>query len=115
MSTNFLSLKNRVMARIYFEYAKNLAREYPDYFMMGLFVAISLLSVSVVDVFNNTTGIMRSNVFSVFAFALAAIKNTSWIIQLFLAGFVVRLAILSAKIIYRNGSSIKWNLLRLRY
>lgn len=115
MSINFLSLKNRVMVRIYVQYAKDVVHEYPDYFMLGLFMIVSLLSVSIIDVFHNTTGILRNDMFSVFAFIFAAIKNTSIIIQLFMAGFIVRLAIISARFIYKGGANIKWRTIRFRY
>jgi hypothetical protein len=81
---NILDLKKRVMARIYIMYAKNIFMEYPDYFMLLLFVIVSFTLVSIHNVLAN---IPKDNPINIFNFLVIALKNTSWIIQVLIAGF----------------------------
>jgi hypothetical protein len=106
----FLSLKKRVMARIYIEYTKNLVTRHPDYFMLGVFAVTSFLLVSTRDVLNN---IPRNNLLGDFNFFIIAIRDTSWIIQIFIAGFFVR-AIVGGFILVHKNFSNKWSLSRFR-
>lgn len=110
---NFFNLKKRVMARIYLEYTKDIISGYPDYFMLGIFIIVSFVSVSIYDVLINTTNIMKNDYSSVLSFLIAAIKNTSWIIQILIAGFFIRTTIAGTKIAYRNMSN-KFSLIKFR-
>jgi hypothetical protein len=111
---NNLSLKRKIMARIYFEYTKNILSEYPDYFMFALFVITSFTLVSVRDVFINFRNTIGSNFFSTFNFAFAALRDTSWIIQILIAGFFARIAFLGIRKTYKN-LNIGWIGAKLRY
>ena len=106
----FLSLKKRVMARIYIEYTKNLVARHPDYFMLAVFAATSFLLVSTHDVLNN---IPRNNLFGDFNFFVVAIRDTSWVIQIFIAGFFIRAVIGGILLIRKNFSNNKWSFSRL--
>ena len=90
------------MARIYFEYTKNVLFEYPDYFMFALFIATAFMLVSIGDVFINITNISRDHSSSLFSFLFAALRDTSWIIQVLIAGFIIRVAISGIRMTYRN-------------
>lgn len=113
--SKLLNLKNKVMARIYLEYTKNLLVEHPDYFMLAAFLIVSFVSVSIYDVFANTAGILKTDVFSVFNFLIAAVKDTNWIIQAFLVGLLVRMTFLATRLTYRKSAGVKWPLAKLRY
>lgn len=99
MITNFLNLKKRVMARIYFEYTKSVLVNHPDYFMLVIFLIVSLTSVSIFDVFKN---LPKDNLSSAFNFSIAAILGTSWIIQILIAGFFVRVIVSGTIFGYKN-------------
>jgi hypothetical protein len=108
-----LNLKRRIMARIYFEYTKNILVGHPDYFMLGIFIIASFMLVSFQDVLNN---IPKNNLPSVFNFLVVAIRDTSWIIQALIAGFFVRVIIAGSIMAYKNID--KWSpvkLIRLKY
>lgn len=83
-------------------YAKNIFMGYFDYFMVGAFVIASLVLVSMRDVLNN---IPKSDLMGAFNFFVIAIRDTSWIIQIFIAGFIVRIFVSSARFIYKNFDS----------
>ncbi len=87
------------MLRVYLIYAKNLFVERFDYFMVGVFIVISLVMVSVQDVVHN---IPKDNWSSFFIFFISAIKNTSLVMQVFIAGFVLRALISSVRLTYKN-------------
>lgn len=94
-----LNLKRRVMARVYLEYTKNILVNNPDYFMLAIFIIVSLTSVSIFDVFRN---LPKDNFSSAFNFFIAAILSTSWIIQILIAGFFVRVIVSGTRMTYRN-------------
>lgn len=96
---NILDLRKRVMARIYAEYLKSALVEYQDYFMFLLFMIFFFTMVSVHNVWEN---IPKDNVVNTFNFLVVALKNTSWIIQVLIAGFFVRIAISGIKLTYKN-------------
>jgi hypothetical protein len=96
---NILDLKKRVMARIYIMYAKNIFMEYPDYFMLLLFVIVSFTLVSIHNVLAN---IPKDNPINIFNFLVIALKNTSWIIQVLIAGFFVRVIVSGIRLTYKN-------------
>lgn len=118
--SKILNLKRRVMARIYFEYSKRFLISHPDYFMFGIFLVVSLMTVSIFSVLINTTNILRNDTFSIFGFFVSAIKNTSWIIQLLIAGFAIRMALIGSKWVYKNRlaeilGKLNTNFIKLRY
>jgi hypothetical protein len=98
MNTN-INLKRRIMARIYFEYGKNAFLDYPDYFMLALFVVTAFLLVSIHNVLAN---LPKDNISNVFNFLIVAVRNTSLVIQLLLVGFFTRVVIGSSILIYKN-------------
>lgn len=109
---NILNLKRRVMARVYLEYIKSTFMEYPDYFMLGLFVLTSFAlvlvhEISVNDVLNNMP---KDNLSSTFDFLWVALWNTSWIIQALIAGFFIRVIIGGSISAYKNikDTSSNW-------
>lgn len=100
-----LSLKKRIMTRIYFEYAKSLMIGYPDYFMLGVFTLTTLILVSVGDVFGNIFNLLSSRNMapsSLLSFFWAAVMGTSWIIQLLILGFIVRILVAGSKVTYKG-------------
>ncbi len=97
MITN--SLKRRVMARIYLEYTKNLITEYPDYVMFLLFMVASFAFVSVRNVLAN---LPKDSLASTFIFFVSALKNTTWVIQVLIIGFLTRVAAASSVSAYRR-------------
>jgi|GEM_PF-4219911 len=99
MNTNFLNLKTRVMTRIYLRYIKNTFMERSDYFMFAIFVIVSYLLISIHDVLNN---IPKNDMSSAFNFFLVAVRNTSWIIQVLIAGLFIRACTICAKLLYKN-------------
>lgn len=103
------------MFRIYLEYTKDLILSRPDYFIFGIFAIFAFVSISILDVLANTTGILRNDAFSVFSFFIVAIKNTSWVMQVFIVGFIVRVVIAGTKPVFRNLNLRRWNLIKLRY
>lgn len=103
------------MACVYLEYTKNMFTGYPDYFMMGIFVAISFASVSIYDVFINTTNILQVNIFSIFSFFVSAILNTSRIIQILIAGFLIRTVFTGIKLAQKNIRNASWVMAKFRY
>lgn len=107
---NNSNLKRRVMIRVYVEYVKDAFMRYPDYFMFLLFVITSLMLVSMHDVFNN---IPKNNLSSAFNFFLVALRETSLIIQILIAGFFVRTIVASIMLAYKNIGSSKWFLTKL--
>jgi hypothetical protein len=111
------SLKRRIMAHIYFEYTKNAFLEYPDYFMFALFVATTFALVSISDVFVNITNVPRDHLSNFFNFAFIALRDTSWIIQALIAGFLVRVAVSGVRKSYKNINThwIESSLSKFRY
>jgi hypothetical protein len=102
------------MARVYFEYTKSALLEYPDYFMFVLFVVTSFMLVSVRDVFINMP---KDSLSHIFRFYVAALRDTSLIIQVLISGFFVRVIIGSGILVYKNMDS-RWSLaklIRLKY
>lgn len=93
----FLGLKKRIMVRIYVQYAKNIVAEHPDYFMLLIFATVSFMLISVNDVVHNIPLYSLSNAFGFF---VVAVKNTSWIIQILIVGFVIRT--IAAGIVFVN-------------
>ena len=93
------TLKSKVMARVYVEYTKNLLVEHADLFMSGLFVAASFVLVSIHDVLAN---IPKDNFTGLINFFVVAVKNTSIVIQVLLAGFLVRVLAGGAFKAYKN-------------
>ena len=109
------SLKKRIMLRVYLQYSQNVLKEYPDYFMFAVFIIFSFISISLYDVFVNTTSIIRNDAFSVFSFFTSAILNTSWIIQAFILGFLIRTAYAGIKSISKNIRNTNWIMAKFRY
>jgi len=103
------SLKRRIMARIYFEYTKNTFMEYPDYFMFALFMVSSFMLVSFHDVLIN---IPKDSFPHTFAFFVSALKNTSLVLQILIAGFFIRVIALGSVLTYKNIGA-KWSLTKL--
>jgi len=113
---NILNLKRRVMARIYVEYAKNILLDYPDYFMLLVFIVTAFILVSIHDVVNN---LPKNDLSSAFNFFVDALQKTSWIIQVMIAGFLVRVIVISSKLTYRNiknsNISANWLISKFKY
>jgi len=109
------SLKKRIMARIYVQYFKNILIDYPDYFMFGIFIIFSFVSISLYDVFVNTMSIIKTDFPSIFSFFYYAILNTSWIIQALIIGFLVRTAYIGIKTANKSLRSTNWIMAKLRY
>ena len=63
---------------------KSVLVNHPDYFMLVIFLIVSLTSVSIFDVFKIFPKIIYLRLFN---FSIAAILGTSWIIQILIAGF----------------------------
>lgn len=109
------SLKKRVMVRVYLHYARNAFGAYPDVFMFVIFLATSFTLVSFRDVFINLSS---NNFRGVFSFLVSAIKETSLILQILMAGFVIRVAAAGVKWAHKNlrpMTNINWLLSRVRY
>lgn len=87
------------MARIYLEYTKNTFMEYPDYFMLALFIATAFILISISDVLSN---LPKDSFPHAFNFLIIAFRNTSIVLQVLIAGFVVRVAIGGAILTYKN-------------
>jgi hypothetical protein len=103
------------MARIYFEYTKNTFIEYPDYFMFALFMVTSFMLVSFGDVLTN---IPKDSFPHAFTFFVSALRDTSLVLQILIAGFLIRVIALGAMLTYKNMSATKWSfskLIRFRY
>lgn len=104
------------MARIYMEYAKNILVGYPDYFMLLVFVITSFMLVSVHDVLNN---IPKNNLPSAFSFFVVALRNTSFIIQALIVGFLIRVVVTGSRLTYRNTRNLNinvgWIIAKLKY
>jgi hypothetical protein len=108
------NLKRRIMARIYFEYTKNTFLEYPDYFMFALFLVTSFTMVSIRNVLIN---IPKDSFPHAFSFLMMAIRGTDLVIQMLIAGFLVRVVIGSAMLAYKNINT-RWpiaKLIRFKY
>jgi hypothetical protein len=93
------SLKRKIMTRVYLEYTKNTFLDYPDYFMFVFFFIVSIMLVSFRDVLSN---IPRDSFPNFFNFMVVAIRDTSWILQLLIAGFVIRVVISGSRMAYKN-------------
>lgn len=93
------SLKRKIMARIYLQYTKNTFMEYPDYFMFALFLVTSFMLISISDVVSN---IPRDSFPHAFSFFMIALRNTSLVLQILIAGFFVRVVVGSAMFTYKN-------------
>ncbi len=106
-----LSLKRRIMARIYFEYTKNMVFEYPDYFMLAIFIITSFTLISIIDVLNN---IPKDNFPHAFNFFIYALRDTSWIIQALIAGFFIRVIVAGSALTYKNINT-DWIVSKFRY
>jgi hypothetical protein len=100
------------MVRVYFEYIKNIFVKYPDYFMLVLFLAVFFVSVSVSDVLIN---ISRTEIPSLFNFLVVALQDTNLIIQILIAGFVIRMAILGFKQLRKTVTHVSWIPAKFRY
>ena len=102
------------MARVYFEYTKNTLLEYPDYFMFAFFVATIFMFVSIRDVLIN---IPKDSLPNLFNFLVAALRNTSWIIQALIVGFLLRVSIVGSRLIYKNVRNVNtgWVMSKFRY
>lgn len=90
------------MARIYLQYTKNTFLEYPDYFMLALFLAISFVLVSISDVLSN---LPKDSFPHAFNFLIIALRNTSLVLQILIVGFFVRVAVSVALFTYKNRSA----------
>lgn len=99
------------MARVYLGYTKNVLLEHFDYFMLGIFIIVSVMFVSIQDVLNN---IPKDSFLSAFNFFLVAIRNTSLIVQALVAGFFIRTIVASIRLAYKNFN-IKWIVSKLKY
>jgi hypothetical protein len=104
------NLRRRVMARIYFEYTKNVLWEYPDYFMFAIFVVTAFTMVSIRDVLMN---LPKDNFSNIFNFLVAALRSTNVLIQILIVGFFVRVIVGGSILAYKNISSHKWPLAKL--
>lgn len=98
------------MIRVYFEYTKGVLVNHPDYFMFGFFIIVSFFFVSIHDVLNN---VPKNDIGSAFNFFVIALRDTSWILQILIAGFLVRLAIGGLLFVRKNTGKLP--LARLRY
>lgn len=93
------------MVRIYLDYSKNLFLEYPDVFMLFVFMIASLTMVSIGDVMVN---LPKNDPGAMMNFLINALRNTSIIIQILIAGFFVRVIVVSVKkIAHRHEHSGK--------
>ena len=89
MSNNLeLKLRRRVMLRIYLEYTKSLLVKYSDYFMGAIFLVSFFMMVSLKNVFTNMP---KGDFGQIFNFLLLAFKDTDWLLQILLAGLLIRL------------------------
>jgi hypothetical protein len=111
---NNLNLKRRIMARIYLEYTKNVFWEYPDYFMFALFLVTSFMLVSFHDVLINMP---KDSFPHLFDFSVVAVRNTSLVLQVLIAGFFVRVIVGGTMLAYKNfGDKLPLiKLIKLRY
>ena len=103
---NYLATRRKVMTHIYFEYTKNMFLGYPDYFMSVIFLVTSFMFVSLHDVITN---IPKDTFSGMFNFFVMAIRNTYLILQILIAGIVVRVAIAGSKLIYRSMKNLNLN------
>ena len=103
------------MSRIYFEYTKNTLLEYPDYFMSAFFVATAVMLVSIRDVFANLASVPEHNLSDIFNFLFVAMRDTSWILQALLAGFVLRVAFSGVRKVQKNMKFDWFATKRFRY
>lgn len=87
------------MVRVYVEYAKNIFFTYPDYFMSMVFMSASLALVSIRDVLSN---VPKGSFSGLFYFFVSAARNTHWLLQALIAGFVARVIFSGAKIGYKK-------------
>jgi hypothetical protein len=98
------------------EYMRNALVRYPDYFMLFVFVMTSFVLVSIGDVLVN---IPKDNFSSTFNFFVIALRNTSWIIQVLIAGFLIRIIVAGSRLTYKNfkNSNINadWIMAKFRY
>ena len=113
---NILSLKKRVMARIYVEYTKNILLGHSDYFMLLVFMVVFFTLNSIGHILTN---IPKDNPVDVFNFLVAALEKTDWIIQALLIGFLARVLFVGSKFTYKNiknsNLSTGWLMSKLRY
>jgi hypothetical protein len=96
---NILDLKKRVMSRIYIIYAKNIFMEYPDYFMLLLFMVVFFTLNSASHILANMP---KDNLANVFNFSVVALEKTDWIIQALIVGFLIRVVFVASKLTYKN-------------
>lgn len=87
------------MARIYFEYTKNTFMEYPDYFMFAFFIVTAFVMISISDVLAN---IPKDSFPHAFNFLVIALRNTSWVLQILIAGFFIRVLVSSSVLAYKK-------------
>jgi hypothetical protein len=73
--------------------------------MFLLFMTICFTFVSMKDVLEN---IPKDSLVSAFNFFVSAIKNTTWIIQALIAGFLVRVSVASSLSVYRNAKNLRF-------
>lgn len=99
------------MARVYLEYTKNTLLEYPDYFMIALFLGTSLALVSVRSILTN---VPKDNLVHTFNFFVIALRNTSWIIQTLVVGFFVRILVSGLMLAYKN-KNVSWIMTKFKY
>lgn len=88
------------------EYARNALAEYPDYFMVVLFMVASFMMVSIHDVLTN---IPKNDLASLFDFSIIAVRDTSWFLQVLIAGFFIRLIAAGSKATYHSVKNINPN------
>jgi len=100
------------MVRVYLEYTKNIFVACSDYFMLGVFVIISFMFVSVQNVLIN---IPKDGLVPAFNFLVIAIRDTDWVIQALIAGFLIRTAFIGIKLAHKNIRNTNWIMARFRY
>lgn len=109
------SLKKRVMIRVYFVYARNIFLTYPDLFMSVIFFVTAFILVSFRSVFNNLLTSLSSGIWN---FLVIAIRDTSIILQILMAGFIIRVAVAASKRAFKNirfGNNFNWLTSKVRY
>lgn len=102
------SLKRRVMTRIYFEYARDTLVERVDYIMLILFIGSTLALTSIRNVVENMP---KDNLAALVNFFVIALKNTSFVLQAMIAGFIARASAASfvtAYISLKNFDVVRW-------
>lgn len=115
---NNLSLKNRVMIRIYLEFVRNSILKRIEYILPGAFLLALFASVSTQNIVNNMP---KDNFSHTFNFFFVAVRDTEWAIQGVVVALTVWACFAVARLAYQKFPWKKldflkyFGLLRIRY